>query len=227
MLSSFTKQQRRVCMMKPGTLAPKLNIHTTDKKEWSLHSTEPSKFSLIVFYRGLHCPICEKQLKSLSKLLSKFKKQGVDDIIAISGDTEEKALKAVEDWDLKDLRVGHSQSLKSMSEWGLFLSKSIKDVEPKYFGEPGLFLVDKDKKLFYCSTNSMPFARPSVEDLLGGLEHINDGYPRRGTISYSEIPNIEGSKPKDIVNWKSEMEMADNHVIVNPKKEKTTPALKE
>lgn len=173
--------------MRPGTTAPELKIESFSNKEWDLHKVQPDKYTLVVFYRGLHCPICKKHLQALSKNISAFKKEGVSEIIALSGDTKEKAIEAKEKWGLTDLNLGFEQSTKSMSEWGLFISKSIKDSEPHFFGEPGVFLIDKESKIFSSATCSMPFARPQIEDLLSGIKFMNENdYPRRGTISYEE-----------------------------------------
>jgi peroxiredoxin len=32
---------------------------------WELSEQKPENFTLIVFYRGAHCPICRKQLQEL------------------------------------------------------------------------------------------------------------------------------------------------------------------
>jgi len=210
--------------MKPGTQAPRVSVKTTEGKIWTLGDNQPEKFSLIVFYRGLHCPICKTYLESLSKSLADLKKQGVSEIIAISGDTKEKALKAKQDWKIKNLNVGCEMKLSSMANWGLFISEAIKESEPKHFGEPGLFIVDQEGKLFYCNTSNMPFARPPITELIKGLEFINSkGYPRRGTVSYDQIEVIERAESK--VDRESELEMVDNHIITHPKKEKPVPPL--
>lgn len=174
--------------MRPGTKAPTLEVPTLENKNWNLESSKPQKFTMVVFYRGLHCPVCKVYLQDLSKHMNEFKEQGVTDIIAISGDSKEKAMEAKEKWNLTDVNIGHGLNTEAMKNWGLFISKAIKDDEPEYFSEPGLFLIDNDHKLFYCSTSSMPFARPKFKHLLKGLEHINkNNYPRRGTVQYEEI----------------------------------------
>nr|WP_299036170.1 redoxin domain-containing protein [uncultured Tenacibaculum sp.] len=38
---------------------------------------------MVVFYRGLHCPLCKKYLQQLKKLLSEFEKRGVN-VVAVS-----------------------------------------------------------------------------------------------------------------------------------------------
>lgn len=175
-------------MITPGTRAPELKLNTVSDEVWDLHKNNPEKFLMIVFYRGLHCPICKKYLQDLSALSKQFNKQGVLEIIAVSGDNSEKAFKAKEEWELSNIEVGYDQSLESMRDWSLFISESIKDNEPKYFGEPGLFLIDKDQKIFFSALNSMPFARPRFGDILDALSFINEeDYPARGNVSYESI----------------------------------------
>lgn len=45
----------------------------------------PQHFMLIVFYRGLHCPICKVQLKDLEAKIGQFAKRGVG-VVSISSD---------------------------------------------------------------------------------------------------------------------------------------------
>ena len=53
---------------------------------------------------------------------------------------------------------------------------------PALFTEPGLFLVRPDRRLYYASVLSMPFGRPTVEDMLFGLGAVlARNFPARGT----------------------------------------------
>lgn len=175
-------------MITPKKNAPKLKLHTVSDEVWDLHDTHIEKFLMIVFYRGIHCPVCKKYLKELSKLSKQFNKKGILDIIAVSGDTEEKAYSAKEDWKLHNIEVGFDQALSSMKQWRLFISESIKDGEPKFFGEPGLFLIDSDHKIFYSAINSMPFGRPRLKDMVKAMEFINENnYPALGSVIYESI----------------------------------------
>lgn len=167
-------------MPKPGTQAPELVVETLQGTLWKLSEQKPVSFTLIVFYRGLHCPICRKQLQELIQKLDDFAANGVD-VIAISGDQRDRAERSHKEWQLGDLRVGYSQSVESMREWGLFTSKAIKEGEPDLFGEPGLFLIRPDGTVYYEAIQSMPFARPSFDDLLGAIGFVlKNDYPPRG-----------------------------------------------
>ncbi len=49
------------------------------------------------------------------------------------------------------------------------------------FNEPALFLSSPDASVYYESILSMPVGRPSLDDLLGGIEYWTaSDYPTRG-----------------------------------------------
>jgi hypothetical protein len=49
-------------MLIPRQAVPALRVSTLDQGNFDLSSDAPACFSLVVFYRGLHCPICAKYL---------------------------------------------------------------------------------------------------------------------------------------------------------------------
>ena len=77
--------------------------------KWSMEKQDPEKYTLMVFYRGYHCPVCKKQLESLKDKLSEFVDRGVN-VIAVSMDTEERAKKTGEEWDIESIPVGFELS---------------------------------------------------------------------------------------------------------------------
>ena len=168
--------------MKPREKTPELELDLINDTKWSLHKQEPKKYTLIVFYRGLHCPVCKKQLESIKDKLDQFTERGIN-IIAVSMDTEERAKKAGNEWAIESIPVGFEMSKEKAREWGLYLSKGISDKEPELFSEPGLFLIRKDGTLYCSSVQTMPFARPSMGDLLKAVDFIEDkDYPARGEV---------------------------------------------
>jgi alkyl hydroperoxide reductase subunit AhpC len=125
-------------------------------------------------------------LRSLEARLDDFRSRGVE-VIAISGDTQERAERAKEEWGLENLRIGYGQSVESVREWGLFLSRAIKESEPDLFAEPGVFLVRPDGTVHYESIQSMPFGRPSFQEMLGAIDFVlQNDYPARGEVSWIE-----------------------------------------
>ena len=71
----------------PRQPAPDLTVPTLSGTTWSLAAASPQRFSLIVFYRGLHCPICATYIAELNKSVPEFTTRGVE-AIAISSDPQ-------------------------------------------------------------------------------------------------------------------------------------------
>lgn len=169
----------------PRHPVPALNVPLTTGGRFVLGANPGQRFDLIVFYRGLHCPICAKYLQELERLAPEFAARGVQ-IVAVSSDTEERGRQMAEKVGASALPVGYGLSLKSARQWGLFISTtrgktSIGIEEPALFSEPGIFIVRPDGTLYYGAVQTMPFARPSFTDLLGAIDFaINKDYPARG-----------------------------------------------
>ena len=166
--------------IKPSQPAPELDVATLDGERFRLSERSPDAFTMIVFYRGHHCPICKPYLRDLDRKLEEFETFGVD-VIAVSTDTEERAARSKEEWELGRLTIGYRLEVAKAREWGLFISRGIKESEPAEFAEPGLFLVRPDGTLYAVSVQSMPFARPHFSDVLGAVDFITkNAYPPRG-----------------------------------------------
>ena len=166
-------------MIKPREKAPELEVQLVNGTTWKLSEQSPENFTLVLFYRGKHCPVCKSQLEDLQKKLDKFTERGVN-VIAISTDTEEVAKATHEAWDIADIPLGYGISIEDARKLGLFISEGIKQ-EPKHFAEPGLFLVTPEQIVYWASIQSMPFGRPSFNDVLGGIDYIlKADYPARG-----------------------------------------------
>ena len=104
-------------------------------------------------------------------------------IVLVSMDGQERAEKAKADWGLDDLPVAYGLSEADARSWGLYISSTIKEVEPQIFCEPGSFWVLPDGTLYLIDIASMPFARPDLDILLSRVVAIGNGYPPRGTAT--------------------------------------------
>ncbi|MFN0264589.1 peroxiredoxin-like family protein [Tepidamorphus sp. 3E244] len=172
----------------PRAKAPDLAVPTVGGGHWRLADSHPQTFTLVVFYRGLHCPLCKAQLKDLESKLPEFDKRGVT-VVAVSADDAERASTAVNDWGLEKLTIGYDMPLDVARSWGLYISStrgttSAKIEEPHLFSEPGLFLVKPDNTVFFVSVQSMPFARPHLSDVLSAVDFVlAKDYPARGEIA--------------------------------------------
>ena len=172
-------------MLMPRQPVPSLVVPTLAHGEFKLAEDAAPNFTLVVFYRGLHCPICLKYLLELGRLQPEFDKRGVK-VIAVSGDGRERAQAMADKLKAPQLRIGHDLGLANAREWGLYVSTSrgvtsVGIEEPALFSEPGLFILSPDGKLYYGAVQTMPFARPHFDELLAALDFaLAKGYPARG-----------------------------------------------
>lgn len=137
---------------------------------------------LVVVYRGKHCPLCEKYLDTLNKLLPAFDEAGIK-VIAVSADPIEKAQTQVADQKL-DFPVAFDLGVEEMHRLGLYVSepRSAKETD-RPFAEPGIFVINADDALQIIDISNAPFARPDLKSLLDGINFVQSkGYPIRGTL---------------------------------------------
>ena len=169
----------------PRQPVPALNIPLVGGGRYVLGATPDPTFDLVVFYRGLHCPICAKYLMELERLMPEFQKRDVQ-VVAVSSDNAERGQAMADKIKAEHLRMGYELSLQSARQWGLYISDSrgqtsIGIEEPELLSEPGVFIVRPDGTLYYGSTQTMPFARPQFQDLLGAIDFaVAKDYPARG-----------------------------------------------
>jgi peroxiredoxin len=169
----------------PRVAVPTLDLPLTTGGRFTLGAAPAAAFDLLVFYRGLHCPICTKYLLELERLEPEFQKRGVQ-VIAISSDGEDRARQMAEKVKATGVKYAYGLDLTSARRWGLYISTSrgktsIGIEEPPLFSEPGVFLVRPDGTLYYGAVQTMPFARPQFQDLLGAIDFaITKDYPARG-----------------------------------------------
>lgn len=164
----------------PGNTAPDLKIRLVGGGEWSAGAASDNDYVLIDFYRGLHCPICSKHLGQLEAMAGDFAEQGVR-LLAVSMDDEERAARAKADWGLSRVEVGYGMTEAQAKAWGLYMSDSIRDTEPRRFNEPGTFLIDGDGAIYMGAISTAPFMRPGLDRVLMAVNRARDGYPPRGT----------------------------------------------
>lgn len=167
----------------PQQPAPALDLPLVAGGRWVLAEQRAERFTLLVFYRGVHCPQCRRQLHEFAASLEALQALGVSNVVAISGDNHERAATAVREWDIGALPVAYDLSLAQMRKWGLYVSRGVQAPEPEQFNEPGLYLIRPDTSIYSAHLQSTPFARPRVPDLLHALAFINDrDYPARGEL---------------------------------------------
>lgn len=77
----------------PHRPVPAFAVPLVGGGRFDLAAEAAGRFTLAVFYRGLHCLICGQSLGELAGLLEAFAQRGVG-VVAISGDTAERAAEA-------------------------------------------------------------------------------------------------------------------------------------
>lgn len=171
----------------PRQKTPDLTLKTVSGATWTLSEQSPENFTMVVFYRGLHCPICSRYLGDLDRKMEEFQKRGTNVFVA-SGDDEGRAREAQENWKLENMDLGYGLSLDEARKWGLYISSgrgktSVGIEEPALFPEPGLFLIRPDQTLYFGTVQTMPFARPQFSEILGALDFVlANNYPGRGEV---------------------------------------------
>jgi peroxiredoxin len=172
-------------MLVPREVTPAIQVDTLSHGPFDLANDDPERFTLVAFYRGLHCPICANYLQDLERLTPEFEARGVK-TIAVSSDEEGRAKEMADKIGAATLRIGYGLPLSAAKEWGLYISTSrgvtsIGIEEPAYFSEPGVFLIRPDQTLYYASVQTMPFVRPVFREMVQALDFViaND-YPARG-----------------------------------------------
>lgn len=169
----------------PRKPVPALSLDTLSGERVTLAGTRPEHFTMIVFYRGYHCPVCRKYVTELDGLSGEFASRGVRAIVA-SSDTRERAEKTQQDWNLKHIDLAYGLSIDDARAWGLYISTSrgktsVGIDEPALFSEPGLFLVRPDGTLYWANVSTMPFARPHFTEILSAIDFsVKNDYPARG-----------------------------------------------
>ena len=172
----------------PRQRVPDLSLRLAGGGSWRLSDQKPRHFTMLAFYRGMHCSVCRDYLVDLQSMHAAFTRHGVTPI-AISADDAERACLVEATWALKDLCVAYGLSLQEAREWGLYISRgsgrsSLGIEEPPMFVEPALFLVRPDRTLYYASVQSMPFGRPWLHEVLRGIEKaVARDYPARGEVA--------------------------------------------
>lgn len=171
----------------PRQKVPDLAFETLDGDLFELSARAPERFTMLVFYRGLHCAVCNTYMRELDKLYGEFTRRGIE-AVAVSSDSWERAAETKQKWGLENVPVGYGVSIEKAREWGLYISASRGKAtngieEPATFSEPGIFVMRPDQTLYWASYSTMPFARPHFSEMIQGFDFVEKiNYPARGEL---------------------------------------------
>ncbi|MEM7239235.1 MAG: peroxiredoxin-like family protein [Pseudomonadota bacterium] len=168
----------------PLAQAPDLSLPLLQGDTWTLAGQSDDTFTIVVFYRGHHCPICKTYMKEIDALIDQAATQGIG-VVAVSMDGHDRATATHEEIATTKLRIAYGMTEETAREWGLYISSNRPGTqEPEVFAEPGLFVIRPDGTVFFAQTQSAPFTRPDFGKLLGGLKFVvENDYPARGDLT--------------------------------------------
>lgn len=167
---------------RPATKVPELSVPLVGGGQWNIREQLPSTFTMVVCYRGLHCPACRGQLREVDECFPDLASRGVE-AVAISANDRASAERTREEWDLRNVPLGYDLDVETMRQWGLYVSEGTNESEPAHFNEPGLFLVSPDQTLYYSAITNMPFGRPKLEELISGIDFVvRQNHPPHGGV---------------------------------------------
>lgn len=161
----------------PGDTMPALDARLVGGGRWALAREKADKLALLVFYRGVFCPVCRAWLAELERLLPEFEKRGVS-VIALSCDKKDAAERAVKEWGLQKLRVGYNLAPDDARQAGLYISEgrginpATNQKEPMLFAEPALLLVRPEGELYAAWIQSTPYARVHIAEVLTAVDNF-------------------------------------------------------
>ncbi|MEP7703084.1 redoxin domain-containing protein [Paraglaciecola sp. 25GB23A] len=175
--------------LKAGERFPHIEVKTQDGRLIPLVNVKPQaslgKWTLVVVYRGQHCPICLKYLNELELFTGRLGALNID-IVAVSADNKQQ----LEQFKVNGLDtsfpIALELQLKDMKKLGLYISEPTSGSETAHlFAEPGLFLVNPKGETTMIEIANAPFIRPNIDQFVTGLEFaLENSYPIRGTHSY-------------------------------------------
>ena len=161
-----------------GNPIPHMTLSHVDGSIRTIGETS-QRWTLLVVYRGKHCPRCKRYLNKLEAMLNDW--TALLDVVVVSADTLEKAQtdQAEFGWTF-DLCYGLTED--QMRALGLYISDPLSEAETTgRFAEPGTFAIKPDGTLMLVDISNGPASRPDLDELLDGMRfNIENNRPTRG-----------------------------------------------
>jgi peroxiredoxin len=170
----------------PDDVAPELTVPLLNGGTFTLSERAPKNFTIVIFYRGAFCPLCMNHIREIDSYYDQAAEAGFD-IVLVTMDPKEKVEESTKEITTK-VPIGYGMTEEVARSWGLYISSGRPNTaEPEVFSEPGMFVIrpkDDNTTIFMAMVQSAPFTRPSMEQLIGGLQYaVEHKYPTRGNIT--------------------------------------------
>ena len=75
--------------VRPGAPVPPLELPLVGDGMFRLADAAPPLFTMLVFNRGLHCPVCRAQLSELNRRFDELGEKGIG-VVSISGESQQR-----------------------------------------------------------------------------------------------------------------------------------------
>lgn len=182
-VSTYTKK------LHPGSLFPDVTATVLSGDTVTLGQPQlGADWQLVVVYRGRHCPLCTRYLNALENVKASLADIKVD-IVAVSGDSKMQLQAHLEQLNIS-FPIAYGLTIEQMQELGLFISDPRSPQETDHpFAEPGLFVINAERKIQVIDISNNPFVRPELMTLVSGLAWIrdpNNHYPIRGMHEWGQ-----------------------------------------
>ncbi len=171
---STQKNSQTQISIKPGVAAPKFELPDVNGNKVSLSLLlESGKKIMLLFYRGGWCPLCSKQLASLTQDYEQFKKKGAL-IVAVSNEPPNNGKELLKTLKLPFLLLVDQKS-EVLDKYGVKVTKrdSIDvralDGNYKYYALPSVFIIGTDGKVIWRYIGKNHRDRPRNSDILARL----------------------------------------------------------
>jgi peroxiredoxin len=176
-------------VVQTNTAAPDLTFRLLSGETFTLRDRNPKNYTIVVFYRGAHCPLCMNHIQEIKDNYQTALNAGFE-IVIVSMDPKDKAQASTKDIALT-VPVGYGLTEAMARSWGLYISGGRDGTnEPTIYSEPGLFVIRPDTTVLMALVPSLPFSRPIIPQLIGGLRSyaIQNNYPARVQRTKCKFP---------------------------------------
>lgn len=118
--------------LKPDQPTPPLSLPLVGGGRFDLDRETPENFTMIVVYRGHHCPVCKKYLTQLAGLREQYEAAGFG-VVAVSMNGQTLAEQTHGEWELGSLRVAYGLTVDMARDWGLWVSQGFQAGGARHF----------------------------------------------------------------------------------------------